>query len=372
MKWQIPALLALAVGLFGPGPRAMAQESDTPRETFEGNVQVTEVLLDVLVTDKKGNIIVGLDKDDFIVEEDGEAVPLDSLTFYSNRLLETQPEAGPRPALAKNLDEVPRDRFFILLFEDQKAHSVEGLGLLRNQLDAGRQSRRWISSELQPGDWVAVLSYDYKLKIYQDFSQDRAALVQAVERAMKGKDAGNWPSRVDGDGESFSLAASLPQGEVLRDKTKTIYDALQVLAQATSALPARKNLLLFTIGFGDIGTFGQYVPDTRYYGPTMQALNDNNVAVYPIDLVPGGTRHTMSDAMNHLALDTGGEYLFNFTSFITPLRRIAEATSGYYLLSYKARHSADEAGFQRVTVSAKNPEFRIRARTGYSFGGDES
>jgi len=373
LAWTLPLAVAVALAPLtlqaSPAEEATTQEASKPQAQFEEDVQVTEVLLDVLVHDKRGNVIIGLDKDDFIVKEGKEQIPLESLTFYSNRLLDTSPEELIERGV--ELDDVPRDRYFILLFEDQKRRASEITGLLRQQLNAAKETKRWISSEIQPGDWIAVASYDYKLKLHLDFTQDRKALVEAVDRAMKGKDPGNWPSRLTEAEDVPSLSQTLPQGKVLGKKSKTIYDALQVLSDAAGEVPGRKNLLFFTLGFGDIDSFGQYRPDSRYYPPTMQALNDNNVAVYAIDLIPTGSRHTMADAMNHLALDTGGEYLFNFTSFMTPLRRAAEANSGYYLLGYSGRHNADASGFQEVTVSTKNPEFKIQARTGYSYG-DES
>src|SRR5258708_14653993 len=48
----------------------------------------------------------------------------------------------------------------------------------------------------------------------------------------------------------------------LRERTKTIYDGLQVLAHAAGAIPARKNLVMFSTGFGWItpGPFRQYQP----------------------------------------------------------------------------------------------------------------
>ena len=130
----------------------------------------------------------------------------------------------------------------------------------------------------------------------------------------------------------------------------------------------RKNMILFTIGFGTINSFGQYIPDPRYYPDMQQALNDNNVAVYALDLVPTGTEHIMSSAMNQLALETGGRYYFNFTSFMTPLRQLAEDNNGYYLLAYESRNPKGESGYREVKVKTKNPDFKVRAREGYLFG----
>ena len=131
-----------------------------------------------------------------------------------------------------------------------------------------------------------------------------------------------------------------------------------MLAEAAGTITGRKNLLLFSNGFGRINTFGQYQPDQRYYPEMVHGLNDNNVAVYPIDLVPAGTEHTLTDAMNQLASDTGGRYFYNFTNFITPLNQVAEENSGYYLLSYPAEKPTGETGFQEVQVKTINPEFQ--------------
>ena len=46
----------------------------------------------VTVTDKKGNQILGLTKDDFILKEDGEQKQIDSVDYFTNRRLLTSPE----------------------------------------------------------------------------------------------------------------------------------------------------------------------------------------------------------------------------------------------------------------------------------------
>jgi VWFA-related protein len=352
-----------------PQAQSAAPETQAVPETqgrFEGKVDVREVLLDVLVTDRKGNVIVGLDKGDFVVKEDGKPVELTGITFYSNRkLAESQAELTKKGI---RVDDVPEDRYFILFYEDQKGKAIDAPQLLTQQILAGRQSRDWIREAVQPHDWVAVVSYDNKLIVHQDFTHDKKLLIAAVDEAIKSKDPGaNWPSRVKSDGGP-SLVAGLPTGNALRDKTPTIYEAMQVLADAAGKVTGRKNLLLFTGGFGRVDDFGLYTPDPRYYPPTMQTLNDNNVAVYPIDLWPAGTVHELANAMGKLANDTGGKYYFNFTSFTSPMEQVAKENSGYYLLSYRATHPADKSGFQKVEVKTTNPEFRIKAREGYEYG----
>ena len=65
---------------------------------------------------------VGLTADDFVVEEDGEPVALTGATFYSSSELigGTEGIAAAIAARGAAIDTVPRDRYFILLLEDQR------------------------------------------------------------------------------------------------------------------------------------------------------------------------------------------------------------------------------------------------------------
>ncbi len=359
------AALCLAPALVAQTDQTTQDQS--PQGQFGEKIEVNEVLLDVLVTDRQGNVIVGLDKNDFKVSEGGKPIELTGVTFYSNRRLVQSSEALAKRGVTA--DQVPEDRYFVLFFEDQKSAATDAPELLVSQLDAGRRAREWVRKGLLANDWVAVVSYDQKLKVHQDFTRDRVVLQQAIGDAIKGKDDdGNWPSRIQ-EGSGPSLRAALPRGNDLRKETGTIYDAVRLIADASGKVTGRKNLLLFTNGFaGRVNTFGQYQPDQRYYPEMSRALNDNNMAVYPIDLTPAGTEHTLSNFMNELATDTGGRYFYNFTNFTTPLEQIADENSGYYLLSYRSEKPAGEKGFQEVRVQTTNPEFRIRARKGYDYG----
>jgi len=361
MRMTAMALIALC----GLGRAAVAQEQ--PQGQFQGKVNVTEVLLDVLVTDARGNVIVGLDKNEFVVKENGRPVDLTGVTFYSNRrLLESS------PALAKqgvSVDQGTEDRYFILFFEDQKDTAQEAPQLLTQQLEAAKRARGWVDGEMLPSDWVAVVSYDTRLKVQQDFTRDRKALVAAIGDAVKAKDPeGNYPSRIDAT-KGPSLLAGLPKGRELANRTPKIYSALQEIARSAGNIRARKNLLLFTYGLPSNETpFGQFVPDKRYFLPTVDALNANNVAVYSLDLTPPAVQHTLSDSLQKMSDDTGGRYFFNVTNFSTPLDQISKENNGYYLLSYQSEQPAGKSGFQNVTVTTNNREFRVKARKGYEYG----
>lgn len=372
------AALVLALACLSATWAAAQTEDRTPR--FEGMVEVSEVLLDVLVTDKDGNVVVGLGPDDFVVTEDDAQMPVRNVSFYSNRY-QVADDARDEGLSGPAEGEILADRYFIFFFHDQRlTGGTPGSYLLRQQLDAARHAKRWVEEEMLGGDWVAVLSYDVKLHIHTDFTRDRTSLIGAVEDAARSKNTENqWPSRRPGAlelAERPSLLVNLPQGKELRKKTRRMYDAFELIADATRDILGRKTMMFFSNGFGEFeritgrGGINSVTarPDQRYWPDMLQSLNDNNVAVYPIDLSPSFTDHPQADFLNELASTTGGKYYENFVSFMTPMQQIADEANGYYLLSYPASHPADESGYREVKVDTVNPEFKVRARQGYRYG----
>jgi VWFA-related protein len=343
----------------------LAAAPDQPKARFSDQVQVHEVLLDVVVTNDKGNVVLGLDKNDFVVKEDGEPVDIQNVTFYSNREFLESSEKARKLGIDPNA--VPASRYFVLFFHDQR-DAFPRLGI--QLLDAGRWAKRWVADDLTSSDYVAVASYRNKLMLYQDFTQDTEALRRAIDDAVTGKQTPEIGPAAPG---APSLFAHLPRGRELRRQTPFIYDGLEMLALASGTVPGRTNMALFTLGFGQLNSFGMYQPDPRYYPDMVRALNDNNVAVYPVDLIPSSFNgsllsQALESSMSDLASDTGGRYYFNFVNFLTPLEQMERDTNGYYLVSYTSRHPAGEQGYQRVKVDVRNPDFNTRARRGYTFG----
>jgi len=367
---------ASRTGTAPAGRRAPERQESAGGPAFSEKIEVREVLLDALVTDRQGKVIVGLNRNDFTVTENGKPVELTGVTFYSNRRL-----VGGSAALAGrgvSAEQAPEDRYFILFVQDQRFRTrgddaSEGSRLLAREVLAGRQIKEWVDREVLPNDWVAVVGYDVRLKIYQDLTHDHSLIESAINDAVKGRDVeNNWPSRLPAPGAGPSLLTGLPRGTELRARTPTFFDAIQVLARAAGNIPARKNVVLLTSGgFEELSTapYRQFMPDKRYFIPTTEALNSNNMAVYPVDLwPPGQISHTSDDVLNLLAAETGGRYIFNVNNFTNALGDISAENNGYYLLSYRSEHPAGSSGFQKVEVRTTNPELKVKARQGYEWG----
>jgi VWFA-related protein len=352
----VPWVLVLALAA-GAG-RAQAP----PAGTFGEKVEVSEALADVLVTDRDGNVVLGLGPSDFRVRVDGRPAEVTAATFYSNRRFL---DSGVARQLGIDPAAVPDRRYFLLFFDDTRSESFDNPRLLARQIEAGRDTVAWLRRELQPTDRVAVLDFNAHLEVQEDFSNDLEALERAVERAARGeRPPADWPSRRVAPGDTRLDLPNGP-GKSLAERTPEIHKAITAAADAVRDLPGRKNLILFTTGFGDLDTFGQYRPDPRYDRAMIEALNSDNVAVYAVDLAPPATRHSLEGCFTHLATATGGQSFLDVVQFGIPLDRVAKETNGYYLVS--ARIPGGAGGYREVDVEAVNPEFRVRARRGFGF-----
>jgi len=340
------AVLALAVS-------AIAQE-----KPFEEKIDVNVVLLDVIVTDARGNQILGLSKDDFIVKEDGAQQPVDSIDYFTNRrLLDTREENAPF-----KVEKIRNERYFIFFFD-----KPNDAGVLFDELTVAREAvRNFIRTDMLEGDRVAIAGHDVRLKIYSDFTSDKKKLEKALNDSARFGPGLDRPTADDG------ILQHLSRGEMM-GRTGRVYEALRVLADATRSIRARKNLVLFSPGIveeSETVRNGVITNRSRFLDPMLEAFNGANVSVYSVQLQRDvDTTPVFHQRLEEMASATGGQYFRFNTSFTGPLSRIENVNNGYYLLTYRTKHGRGERGYQRVRVSVKNPEFKDIARAGYQFGG---
>ncbi|MFL6245388.1 MAG: VWA domain-containing protein [Thermoanaerobaculia bacterium] len=329
-------------------------------QSFNEQIDVNAVLLDVIVTDRKGNHILGLGPDDFIIKENGVRQTVDSVDYFTNRrLLDQREEQAPF-----KVERVREERYFIFFFD-----KPENPAVLFDELTRARQAvKTFVNEEMKETDRVAIVGHDVRLKVYSDFTNDRKQLASALNDAAKfGRGLTSVPA---GDGPS--ILRNLKTMDMIGD-TGTVYEALDVLADSVRSIRARKNLILFSPGIADRDeqVFANEMLSTRsrHLDPALESLNAANTTVYGVQLQRHGDM-TMyfHQRLDELSQSTGGKYFRLNVSFLPALKQIEHTNNGYYLLTYRSPHASGEKGFQKVDVELKNREFRVVARPGYSFG----
>jgi VWFA-related protein len=343
-------LALLAVSAFG-------QEQ---QPGFQEKLDVNLVLLDAIVTDNKGNQILGLTKDDFVVKENGVAQSIDAVDYFTNRtLLDAKEGAAPF-----KVEKVNEQRYFVIFFDKPQDNQ-----LFDELAQARLAARRFVDERMRSGDQVAVVAHDVRLKVYSDFTSDKRQLRAAIDESAKfgpgvvNAAAGNGPS----------ILRDIDRSKLM-DRSGTVYEALELLGDQLHAIRGRKNVILFSPGILELGETvrdGIRLNKSRYYDPMIHSLNEANVAVYPVQLqrnLVGNDVPVVHQTLEAIASDTSGDYFRYNTSFDPALKKIEQTNNGYYLISYYSPHRRGTSGYQQVEVSLKSPGLRVKSREGYNYG----
>jgi VWFA-related protein len=202
------------------------------------------VLVDTVVTDKKGNYVRNLTAKDFKVWEDNKEQTIKTFTF------ESDPNS---PANSQ--------RRYIVLFFDYSTMQVG------NQAQARLAAAKFIDSNGGPNRMMAIVNYGGAIQIAQNFTNDVARLKQVV--------SGVKLAQVETNGN-----AGMPElNKAAADfGARNMLLGLRSLAKSLSSVQGRKTLILFTAGFP---LDAEKISDAT---ATIDTCNKANVAVYPIDV----------------------------------------------------------------------------------------
>ncbi len=129
-----------------PPKRTVKNPEGMPDYTLHVNVPLVDV--DVMVTTKNGEFIPGLKKENFRVLEDGV------------------------PQQITNFSQAEKPVTVVMLLEFAANHYAFINDMLTNAYT--------FASTLKPNDWVAVISYDMRPEIQQDFTQDKTKVFGAL------------------------------------------------------------------------------------------------------------------------------------------------------------------------------------------------
>lgn len=133
------------------------------------------VLVDVVVTDKQGKAITGLHPEDFVVEENGKAQKISSLTTPADNA------PGGAPALPPGI------------YSNRPQYRSSGTPITVMLLDAlntpftdqayaRRQMLAFVKDQFKPADRMAVFALTGPLTVLQDMTSDPQALYTALQR----------------------------------------------------------------------------------------------------------------------------------------------------------------------------------------------
>lgn len=238
-------------------------------------ISVTMKLVQVYVTDKNGNPITNLTRDEFLVSDNGKPVTITE--FERHEAVQKSSAKPPEKASAQSPNwPLPANRKIILFF-DFAYNTAKGVGAgVRAALD-------FLETTVNPQDEVALLSYSMMkgLRIHEFFTSEASKVSKAVSTITAKEISGRadeierayWILTENSAGSSGQASAELARMEMQRqDSTRQAQNyllSLTSLARALRLVQGQKHILFFSSGVPSslINLSGQAGTDAKISQP---------------------------------------------------------------------------------------------------------
>jgi VWFA-related protein len=396
----------VALALVWPGAQpGSAQNSDqagsTPVSTTQQGGFVLKmngelVLTNVVARDSKtGEVVRGLTQSDFTILESGKAQHIETFDFESVDRATPLNEAtvsglatgatgnGSKAVVVAKPEELRNHRLIVMFFD---LTSMQPEDLDRSVLAA----QEFLKNKMQPADLVALVSLGDTLKVDQDFTADKKALINevAVYNGTEGQGfaagatansnqvedtTGYTPDEseyndLNTDRELFALRAVANSLEKITEKKSLLYfsggiqrDGIENQASLRSAINAavRANLAIYSVdtrGLQSIGPLGDASTGSlRGTGGFSGGALLNNM----------NSNFATQEVMATLSSDTGGKAFFDSNDFAPAFAQVERDTSAYYAIGFRSTNLVRDGKYRKLTIKVNRPGVKLEYRPGY-------
>jgi VWFA-related protein len=384
----------IALALLAQTP-AQPPQSGQPPVTFK--VEVNYVEIDANVTDEQGNFAHNLTKDDFQVLEDGQPQTLTAFSMVNIPVERVDPPLFSKvaipPDVVSNKDPF-EGRVFVLVIDDLHTR-------FNRTARTRAAARQFVERYVGANDIVAVVNTSGFGKSMQDFTNNRALALRAIDRAMGNKADSSTQAALQDyymnrDTPGAASNANAQNNEMQRyNNARNTLRTLKNLADYMAGMRGRRKAVVF---FSEGVNYNVADPINNTHATDVQhELRDlvasatrANVNVYSVD--PRGVTTGMEDAiemgsfpvdgsissinlmdemrleqdsLRAVADETGGFAVLNQNDFRNGFSRILDDNSSYYVLGYYPTNDKRDGRFRNVQVRVLKPGLKVRARRGY-------
>ncbi|MEW5901835.1 MAG: VWA domain-containing protein, partial [Acidobacteriota bacterium] len=324
---------------------------------------MTLKLVQVYVTDPKGNPALNLEISDFILYDNGK---LQEITGFEKHFLPA-PDVKleeTKPSPARDTSSL-LNRKFIFLF-DYERNDLAGIAKSK------KAALQFLETQVQPGDEIALFSYSpiKLLTLHEYLTSDHQKVRAALKKLIE------IPGIPGGMESLEELGQSITGMEYTSERTdrpagvsgdvRWFADSVRELAKAFRHIPGQKNIILFSKGFGS----GVLRRDTHAHyvfmamAKELASSNSPVFSVYTPTEMREKARVFSDGSLEYLSKLTGGKYLSDVTYESKIAGAIQNATSNYYVLGYSIASNWD-GKFHEIKVEVKRPGHKVYAQSGY-------
>lgn len=397
-----PILLLLAVfSIQAQAPQSQTPNPASQEATIKSEVRI--VLVDVVVTQGKGEPVLGLHREDLQVSEDGRPQTISFFEEHTGGTVSAVALPPTAPGVYTNYPTIKTtDSINVLLLDSLNTQAAD-------QLYVRPQMVKYLQAALAAptGARVAIFTLGSKLRMVRGFTADSAGLLMALTDPKSGAEAKfesqmASPFRKNRE-QVLCSTIRAPIGKVAceeflaeeegarsGDRVVMTLQAFQALARYLSQFPGRKNVMWVS------GTFPlSFFPETNPRGvprkeyrseirQTADLLTADQVAVYPISAaalageefihagdygkpIHDGYSDRAFDqiAMETLARDTGGRAFYNTNDLSNAMTEAINSGSHYYTLTYTPTNMKMDGKYRRIEVKGTNGSYKLAHRRGY-------
>lgn len=315
---------------------------------FRSGVHMLEV--DARVFDAGGRFVTDLTIDEFEILEDGRPQKIQNMFLVGN----ASSSAAASPSDTRPLPRAPQTWIFVF---DREHLMPGGYRRAKTALDA------FMAERFRAGDLAGIIADEKMIdnritSVRGEFLATLAKVRPPGGAAARNADTAEAQA-TGGGGEAGSIisAALLANAERERERAaRNTVDLLGDLAHGLAAMPGPKTVVMMSDGFA-----------LEKLEERLRAVVGNfsraGARVYAVDT--RGITGPPGDALNSLAVDTGGLTLFNINNIGPALDQIAADTNTYYVLGYQPSNTKYDGKYRKIEVRATRPDVTVRARKGY-------
>jgi len=356
-------------------PALHAQEEAPPPPPPPGamtlKVQTQIVLLDVSVTDKKGNPVNNLKPEDFTILEDTTPQRMRSFEPPSAHHM---PEAEMGKLVVRSAADLKKigDAPITLLVLDETNTAFSDMAYSRYCINKYLDAQPPIMT--QPT--VLLVADDTHFSVIHDFTQDREGIRESLKHYMP-----SLPSKM----------MRSNSGQNAAERMSNTLGALYQIAKANAGVPGRKTIIWVGSGFPSFDVLQMSAPVADAMLSAMkritQTLLEAHVTLFTIDPTVNLTSVNMMETpedlqfaedqsdgkpysdqikFSTLAPATGGTALFSRNDIDKEVAASIEQGSNYYTISYSPTNKNPDADFyHRIRIVLKDPTLTATTRDGY-------
>ncbi|HEY0306733.1 MAG TPA: VWA domain-containing protein [Acidobacteriaceae bacterium] len=361
-KFTAALLLALL-------PASLAAQSAT-QPVFRVNTRI--VILDVVVTDKKGKVVNNLSKNDFTIYEDKELQTIRTFEPPSAHVMPPSPDGKPLVTSSADLPKIGNAPVTILVLDE--------LNTAFSDMAYARQSlQKYLNAqpELLNQPTALLVASNTKFQLLQDYTQSRVDVLAALKAHFP-----EYPWKMANSGKSGP-------GAVERI-SQTLASLLQI-SEASRGTPGRKNIIWVGVNAPGVDLMNaDPVTEQQITGivrRVTQTLLAARVTVFYIDptinsaatvgvMVPGddADNDTFVDTdpfgsdinFNEFAPATGGKIFMSRNDVNNEIATSIDNGASYYTLSYSpTNHNEDAAKYRNIKIKLSDPNLTATTRGGY-------